>query len=51
MDLAGEDACDKAKIAGLKKQFPSLNDCHLRLKQPPVLPNGQFVNVNDMPFY
>lgn len=38
MDLAGEDACDKAKKNGIALLIPQFNNCNHTLKKKPVLP-------------
>mgnify|MGYP001043461799 CR=1 FL=1 len=46
MDLKGEDSCDKAIMNGMDKDFKSFQDCSLRKKIIPLLPNGTHPNFD-----
>ena len=46
MDLNEKDVCDKAKKNGLSKIFPELNNCNIRKKVIPRMPNGSYPIFN-----
>ena len=48
MDLKGEDACDKAKMNGIDKDFKNFQDCSLRKKIIPLMPNGSHPNFDQL---
>jgi len=45
MDLMGEDACDKAKKNGMAVDIPEFNNCNIKLKILPLLPDGTHAEV------
>ena len=51
MDLTGEDACDKAQRLGLSIEFPEFNDCNVNKKIVPMLPNGSYAKVEEIPLF
>lgn len=51
MDLEGEDACDKAKANGLARGIPEFNNCNIRKKLVPMLPNGRHADVKELPLF
>ena len=51
MDLEGEDACDKAKANGLARGIPEFNNCNIRKKLVPMLPNGKYADVKELPLF
>ena len=44
MDLKELDVCDKAKKNGMAIELPQLNNCNIRKKIIPCLPNGTYPN-------
>ena len=51
MDLTGMDVCDKAKTMNLKKELPELYCCNFYKKVVPMLPDGQYPKIEDLPYY
>lgn len=49
MDLAGEDSCDKAQRLGLNIEFPQFNDCNINKKIIPMLPDGTYPEMENIP--
>lgn len=49
MDLSGEDACDKAQRNGLSIEFPEFNDCNISKKIIPMLPDGTYADMENIP--
>ena len=50
MDIQGRDACDKAKLYGIT-EIEGLDNCSIRKKIIPVLPDGKFPKLDQMKFY
>ena len=51
MDLKGEDSCDKAIANGMAREYKSFQDCNLRKKIIPLLPNGTHPNYDQLPYF
>jgi hypothetical protein len=45
------DVCDKVKQFELQKEFPELKKCNFYKKIIPLMPNGEYAKVEDLPFY
>jgi hypothetical protein len=42
LDKDEKDCCDKAKENGLAKKIKKFNDCNIRKKTMPLLPDGTY---------
>lgn len=51
MDLTGECACDKAQRLGLSIEFPEFNDCNINKKIVPLLPGGNYAEIEKIPLF
>lgn len=51
LDLTEQDCCDKAKQNGLASKILRFNNCTLRKKQIPLMPNGKYPEMQYQKYY
>ena len=51
LDLTEQDCCDKAKQNGLASQILRFNNCTLRKKVIPLMPNGKYPEMQYQKYY
>jgi ankyrin repeat protein len=51
MDLTGEDCCDKAKRLEIDHMYKEFQECSLRKKVIPMLPNGKHPDYKNLPYF
>ena len=51
MDMQGDDCCDKAKRNGLVNEIPEFNNCNIKKKIIPQLPDGSYVDYKTLPIF